>query len=101
MRADGFEVFRFVLLGLIQVPAQLQVHPEVGGHAEVFCETEREAGIDAFSLRDYFPDAVARDVNGFRQLLFVDLHWCQELFAQHLAGMRGRSFCGDANHFSN
>lgn len=100
MRTDGVEVFRFGLLCLIQIPTQLQVHPKVRRHAEILCEAKRDAGVDAFPLRDYFLDALVRHVNGFGQLLFVDLHWRKELFAQHFAWVCGRSICGKANHES-
>ena len=33
----------FHLVGQIQTPTQLQIHPKIGGHIEEFCQTQRRA----------------------------------------------------------
>ena len=58
------------------------------------------ASIDAFSIRNYFLDALMRHMNGFGQLLLIDLHRRKKLFGKHLAWMGWLSICGKANQDS-
>ena len=36
MGSNGFELAEFSLLGMIKIPAQLQIQPEIGGHSKEF-----------------------------------------------------------------
>lgn len=98
MRTDGVEVFGLGLLGMIQIPAQLQVHPEVCRHTKILCQPQSDAGCDALVVGDNFVDAWSGYVNELRQLALVNSHWCQEFFDEHFAGMCWRSMCGNADN---
>src|ERR1700730_10966083 len=87
MWMNGVQVFRLGLLGVVQIPAQLQVHPEVRRHAEVFCQAQGDTGRDALLVSYDFLNALPGYVNELGQLAFLDSHWCQEFFGEHLAGM--------------
>ena len=54
MWMNGVQVFRLGLLGVVQIPAQLQVHPEVRRHAEVLCQTQGDAGRNVLLVGDDF-----------------------------------------------
>ena len=96
--ADGVQIFRLGLLGVIQIPAQLHVHPEVGRHSKILRQTERDAGSDALVVGDDFVNALSGHVNELGQFVFLDTRWCQELFDEHFAGMCWWTICGNANH---
>lgn len=98
VRTDGVQIFRLGLLRVIQIPAQLQVHPEVSRHAKVLGQAQRDAGRETLVVGYDFVDALGGHVNELGQLTFIDSHRCQELFNEHFAGVCWRSMCGNANH---
>jgi hypothetical protein len=69
---NGVQVFRLGLLGVIQIPAQLQIHPEVSGHTKILCQTQSDAGGDALVVGDNFVNALSGHMNELGQFAFIN-----------------------------
>lgn len=83
---------------IVQVCAQLKVHPEIGGISEIFCQTQCSRTCDAALAVDDFVDSLIRHLNGIGQLALCNVHRNEELFEQHLSGMRWLAVCWYAYH---
>ena len=64
-RQNPFELFRLILLSVIQVPAKLQREPEVSRIAEVLRQAEGGARRHAAAIGELI-DPLVRDVNRIR-----------------------------------
>jgi hypothetical protein len=74
----------------LEFEAILQVHPELGGRAEVAAEPQRRVGGDAtLSVREPL-DPRARHVDGCRQAIGGQAERPEKLLAEHLSRVQRR-----------
>ncbi len=100
MGPNVFQIVPLGLLGVIQIPAQLQIHPIISRHAEEARQPQSRARGYAPSPVDNFVNSLIGDVDLVRQFTLRDAHRRQELFEEHFAGVGWWSVCRYANHFS-
>ncbi len=86
------------LLGVIQIPPQLEIHPEISGHSEEFRQAQGRAGGDAAVTIDNFIDALIRHMDRFRQFALSQPHRSQKLFQEHFTRMGWGTVSGYPNH---
>ena len=77
------------MLSVVQIPAQLEVQPEVGRHFEEPGQPQRGGRGDSSPAIHDFVDPLVGYVDGISQLALGDAHRQQKLFQQHLAWMGG------------
>jgi hypothetical protein len=68
MTADLADLVSFGLLGVVEVPPYLAVHPEAAGGAEVSGEPERGARCDATTTVDDHVDPLVGHTDGLGEL---------------------------------
>src|SRR4030095_7432403 len=100
IRLDHCQLLRLRLLRMIQIPTQLQVHPEICGHAEVFCPTEGRTGRQSAPSVDQLIDALVGHTNGLCQVSLGKPHGPHEFLQQHFPWMRWPAMGWDANTHS-
>ena len=72
---------------MIQIPAQLKIHPEVGCCAEILGQAQRGRGGDATPSIDQLIDPLIGNPDAIREIALGEPHRIQKLFQQHLARM--------------
>src|SRR5262249_53115283 len=82
---------------MIQVPAQLQVHPEICRHAKILCQTEGRTGRDPAATIDEFIDALVRHADRLGEGTLREPHRPQEFLDKHFPRMRWHPVGWDAN----
>src|SRR3970282_1150925 len=95
---DFLQDFIFILLSKIQIPTQLQVHPEISRHIKEFCQAQSRAWRYAPAPIDNFIDALIGNMNIVSQVPLTDSHWAKKLFQKHFAWMSRYAACRNANH---
>lgn len=91
-RSQGNDVVEFVGEGTAFDPEfvfALEVHPELGGVAEVAAESDRGIGGDAAFAVDDLVDASRRDADGDGHPVLGDSQGIEELVLEHLTGVDG------------
>src|SRR5512142_2581327 len=88
----ALDLFRDGVLGVLDVVAGLQVHPELWAGAEVAAEPE--GGVDAYAAFavNNLVDAVRWHAQRHRKLIHRDVGWLEKLLEQNLAGVDGGNF---------
>ena len=100
IRPDGFQLVIFGLLGMIQIPTQLKIHPEVCRHSKELRQPQSRAWRDAPAPVDNLVNPLIRNVDGVCQFTLSDAYGNQKLFQKHFARMGWRSVCRNAYHFT-
>lgn len=90
--------FRFVPLGVVELPAKLQAHPERSRISEVPGEPQRCRGSDAPSFVDQFVDSLVGHSDSISEVALGQAHRLEEFLKQHLARVRGFPMRRYSNH---
>src|SRR5262249_37704435 len=100
IRLDHCELFRLRLLRMIQIPAQLQVHPEICGNAKEFSQAQALTGWHPAPSVDQLIDALVGHTNGLCQVSLGEPHGAHEFLQKHFPWMRWHTVGWDANTHS-
>jgi hypothetical protein len=95
---DAFQRFLFLTLREVQIPAQLQVHPETWSIAKKLCQAQGRAGCHTPPAINQIIDPLIRDMNGVRQFALGERHGDEELFEKHFAGVGRSTVRWNADH---
>ena len=88
----------FFAKSMVQVPAELEVHPEVGGSVEELGKPQSCTGGDAALSSNDFVNTLERDVDRGGEVSLSHVQRNQEFLKEHFAGMGGFSVGGGAHH---
>ena len=101
MRFDPCERFRLGLLRMIQIAAELKIHPEICRHPEVFCQAQSCTGRDPSPSVHQLIDALVGHMESLGQFALGESHGLQEFLQKNVPWMRGRAVGWDANTHSS
>jgi hypothetical protein len=88
------QFFSFCSLRMVQIPAQLQIQPEVCRHSEVLRQPQRRARDHASTAIRQFIDPLIGHMDGASQFALGNAHWSKEFFQKHFTGMSRRAVSG-------
>lgn len=95
---DLVDVFRLGLLRVVQVPAELQIHPEVRRGAEEPGQPQGCTRRDAASTAHDLVDALEGDMDGCGEVALGQAKRQQKLLPEHLARVGRRPIGWNADH---
>lgn len=95
---DSFQYLFFGFSGMIEIPALLKVHPEIGCAAEESRQPQCGCRGDASFSVDDFIDPLKGHMYDIGEHALCDSHWYEEFLEQHLSGMRWNPVCRYTYH---
>jgi len=96
---DSQQLFCFLTFGMVQIPTELQVHPESRRHPEETSEAKSCAWCYTATTINQLINALVGDMYPVSEFSLRDPEGFQKFFWKHLAWMGGRTVCGDAYHY--
>lgn len=100
----GFDRCQFLLvllLGVVQIPPQLEVHPETGRHPQELLQPQGGGRRHPTAPSDDLVDPLVGDVNGIGQLALRYSHRLEKFLQEHLSRMSRSAICWYTNHSDN
>ena len=98
MGPNALDLLRLGASGMVEVPTQLQIDPEIRGGSNETGEAQRSARRNSAPAPDDLVNTLESYLDRCRQVALRHAEGEEKLLQKHLAGVRWLTVGGDANH---